>query len=111
MVSAQRVRRYMKLGLGAIVLTAALIWGSDWLVLWIKAARNGNAFGQVEVHYSYAVRLKNKRTEQHPEQARMEECVHSLFPHYDDSPCWYLVRHTDQSENLDGRGWHFYSDE
>jgi len=29
-----------------------------------------------------------------------QECVHSLFPHVGDSPCWYLSRHTQQQINM-----------
>ena len=25
-----------------------------------------------------------------------DPCVHSLFPHFGDSPCWYLTRHPDK---------------
>jgi hypothetical protein len=29
------------------------------------------------------------------------ECVNALFPHYGDTPCWYMKRHTVIQENLD----------
>jgi hypothetical protein len=93
------------------VLLAAGLWISDWLLLRIRIAADHNAYGQIQVHSSIAVHMKNKRIEQYPETARMVECVHSLFPHVDDSPCWYVQRHANEAELLDGRGWHFWYDE
>jgi hypothetical protein len=34
-----------------------------------------------------------------------------MFPHYDETPCWYLKRHTNQSQELDGRPWRFFYEE
>jgi hypothetical protein len=31
-----------------------------------------------------------------------QDCVYSLFPHFGDSPCWYLSRHTRQQVNVGG---------
>lgn len=52
--------------------------------------------------------LKNKRIEQYTAKPRREQCVESLFPHMNDSPCWYLARHANDTEELDGAPWHFY---
>jgi hypothetical protein len=108
---AQRIRRTIKWTAGVAVLLAALAWMADWLLLRHKAAQDGEAFGEVEVHYQYAVRLKNKRVEQNPESVQTVECVHSIFPHYDETPCWYLERHTSQIQTLDGRPWRFFYEE
>ena len=108
---AQRIRRYVKLTLAAGILLAALVWTADWLLLRHKVAADGDAFGEVQVHYRFAVRLKNRRIEQSSEKPKWEECVHSLFPHYDDTPCWYLERHTNQLQTLDGGPWHFFYQE
>ena len=94
--------------LAALILAAALLWMGDWALLAHKVARDQDAFGQVQVRRSYAVHLRNKRIEQDMGKPTMEECVHSLFPHYDESPCWYLRRHAVSSEKLDGRPWHFW---
>jgi hypothetical protein len=107
----QRIRRYIKRALAATVVLAALLWSADWLLLRRTIARNGEAFGEVEVHYRFAIHLKNKRIEQSPTKTRVEECVHSMFPHYDEQPCWYLARHTEQLQTLDGGRWHFWYEE
>ena len=101
----------MKRALAGALLLAALVWIADWLVLRHTVRQGGEAFGEVEVHYRYAIHLKNRRIEQRNEKARMEECVRSLFPHYNDTPCWYLERHANQLQELNGGAWHFFYDE
>ena len=98
----------MQRALAGVLLFAALAWTADWLVLRHKVAGDSDAFGEVEVHYRYAIHLKNKRIEQSPEKVKTVECVQSMFPHYDETPCWYLERHTDQFEELNGAPWRFY---
>jgi hypothetical protein len=107
----ERIGKYLTRALAVSVLLVALMWMADWLVLRHRVARESEAFEEVEVHYRYAVHLKNRRIEQRSEKAKMEECVHSLFPHYDDTPCWYLKRHTEQFQELNGGAWHFFYDE
>jgi hypothetical protein len=105
------IRKYVKRVLAAALVVASLLWTADWLLLRHRVAQDGAAFGVVEVHYSYAVRMKNKRVEQNRESSKAEECVYSMFPHYDDTPCWYLKRHSNQSQELDGRPWRFFYEE
>jgi len=38
-----------------------------------------------------------------------EECVHSLFPHQSESPCWYLQKYSDRTDEIDSGPWHFWS--
>jgi hypothetical protein len=96
-------RRRLRLALVAAILLGAVVWTADYLILWRRAA-----FGQVDVHYRYAIHMKNQRIEQSSEKTATEECVSSLFPHYDETPCWYLRRHTEQLLNVDGSPWHFW---
>jgi hypothetical protein len=44
----------------------------------------------------YAVPQKNHKTEFLFDEPQDETCVHSLFPHLGDEPCWYLSTHKDQ---------------
>ncbi len=106
----KRVRRYLTRGLVVILLLAAMLWTVDWLLLRRKIAQPSDAFGQVEVHRRYAIHLKNRRIEQRTELPKMEECVHSMFPHYNDTPCWYLERHADQTFDVDSGPWRFFSE-
>jgi len=106
----QRVRKFIKHALASVLLLAALAWTADWLILRHKISQAAGAYGEYEVHYRFAVHLKNRRIEQRFEKATIE-CVHSLFPHYDEAPCWYLSRHTEQLQELNGAPWHFFYDD
>ncbi len=106
-----RTRKYLKRALAIVILLAGSVWTADWLLLRRRIARDDQAFGEVEMHYRYAVHLKNRRIEQRIEKPQMEECVNSIFPHYNETPCWYLERHPDQTKTLDGGPWHFFYDE
>src|SRR5215475_9793490 len=101
------MKKLVKRAIAAIVCAAALIWLVDWLVLWRRVSTGqDSAFGSVLVRRSYAVHLRNKRIEQDIAKPSIEECVQSIFPHYEESPCWYLRRHANRSEELDGGPWH-----
>jgi hypothetical protein len=104
------IGKYLKRVLAGIVLLGACIWTVDWLVLSRKIDRDGG-FGQVEVRRRYEVHLKNRQIDQRRQQPQMVECVESVFPHYEEEPCWYLKRHANQTEDLDGGAWHFWSDD
>jgi len=106
----QRIARFLKFALAALALLAAIVWTVDWLILRHKVAQTSQAFGEVEVHYRYAVHLKNRRIEQRSEKANIE-CVHSVLPHYGDTPCWYVERHKVQVQELNGSPWHFFYDD
>ncbi|GEM_PF-4265644 len=100
---------YIKRALFALTGAAGLLWTTDWLLLRIKISRDANAFGEVTVRRNYAVRLRNRQIEQDRGKPMPEECVHSLFSHYNDSPCWYLERHRNDTESLDSGPWHFWA--
>jgi hypothetical protein len=53
-------------------------------------------FGSVMVVRSYAVALKDRQTEYMFDPPTAQTCVNSLFPHFGDTPCWYLSRHPRQ---------------
>jgi hypothetical protein len=103
-----RIRTWLKRAVMGAVLAAVVVWTGDWLLLRLKVARDRGAYGSVEVHYRYALHLKNKRIEQYTAKPRMQECVHSAFPHLNESPCWYVERHANDVQELDSAPWHFY---
>jgi hypothetical protein len=106
----KRIGKYVKRALAVALLLAAIVWTTDWLLLRRKITQTQDAFGGVLVHRRYAIRLKNRQIEQRSEKPKVEECVHSVFPHYDETPCWYLEKHADQIIDLDGGPWHFFSE-
>jgi len=90
------VRKFV---LGAVLL-AAVAYALDYSVLRFRMATNRNAMGTVTVRPVYAVPQKNHRTEFLVGDSQDQACVHSLFPHLGDAPCWYLTRHKEQQINM-----------
>ncbi len=84
----------------ALAVAAALAFGIDAFVLHLARA----PYGSVTVRSYYAVPTKDGRTDFEYNDAADQQCVHALFPHRGDSPCWYLQRHTDQRINVDTGG-------
>src|SRR5579871_5084674 len=77
----------------AITVIAAFI--VDYVVLRAKVMfpRLGAATGTVQMTRLYAIAQKNGRVEYELDANQPEvtvPCVHSLFPHMGNSPCWYL---------------------
>ncbi len=85
--------------LGALLL-AAVAYAIDYAVLRFRVATNRNAMGSVTIRPVYAVPQKNHSTEFLTGDPQDQACVHSLFPHLGDSPCWYLARHKEQRINM-----------
>jgi len=95
----------MKRVLGIVVLglaaTAGLVFSADYLSVRFAIPNHRAQFDDVEVRHFYAVKLKNRKTSYMYDQPQSMECVNSLFPHYGDTPCWYMKRHTVVQVNLD----------
>jgi hypothetical protein len=75
------------------------IYAGDYLFVRFRMAypQAGEAFGTVKMERLYAIPQKNGKIEyefdaQQPEVAT--PCVHSLFPHMGNNPCWYLQRNS-----------------
>jgi hypothetical protein len=82
-----------------LVLTAAAFIG-DYAVLRYRMAAKKDVFGTVNVQRIYYMRLKNGKTEITPGEMESQSCVHSLFPHLDQSPCWYAARRTEKRVDI-----------
>ena len=88
-----------KRALAGALLLAALVYAGDYLFVRFKMAfpKSGDAFGTVQMMRLYAIPQKNGKIDyefdaQQPEVTT--PCVHSLFPHMGNSPCWYLQRNS-----------------
>src|ERR1700742_3640884 len=76
-----------------VVVVAAFIL--DYVVLRAKMMfpKLGEATGTVQMTRLYAIAQKNGRVEYELDANQPEvtmPCVHSLFPHMGNNPCWYL---------------------
>jgi hypothetical protein len=78
-----------------VVMASVVLYLGDYLSVRIRAVRPKPAdpFESLKALRVLAIPEKNGKTEyevdtQNPEQT--VTCVHSLFPHYGYSPCWYV---------------------
>lgn len=51
-------------------------------------------FANVRIDQYYAVTEKFNMIAYERGTSITERCVYSIFPHFGNSPCWYLMRHT-----------------
>jgi hypothetical protein len=79
----------------ALVAAFVLVYACDYVSLRVRMlhAKPGDPFETVTALRILAIDEKGNKTEYsvdplQPQQTA--ECVHSLFPHGGDSPCWYL---------------------
>ncbi len=79
----------------AIVAAVALVYAGDFVSLRVRMLhpKPGDPFETVTALRILAIGEKGNKTEYsvdplQPQQTA--ECVHSLFPHNGDPPCWYL---------------------
>ena len=94
------IKQFLQKTFVAVVLTIAVVYACDFLLLRFRIATNRQPYGTVTIHPYYAVPQKNHKTEYLFDDPRDERCVHSLFPHVGDSPCWYLSRNKDRRINI-----------
>jgi hypothetical protein len=89
--SVQNLLRIARQVILAAVVLLATVYLCDYLSLRMKipASRTGS----VQIQRSWAVTMKDKKTEFMFDPPQAEECVNSLFPHSGDPPCWYAERH------------------
>ena len=78
-----------------IVMAVIAAFVVDYVVLRAKVMfpKLGAATGTVQMTRLYAIAQKNGRVEYEFAANQPEvtmPCVHSLFPHMGNSPCWYL---------------------
>jgi hypothetical protein len=83
---------------GALVMMTLLllIYAGDYLSLRFQIPGGRPQFGQVTVDTLWAIQKMNGKTEYQLGQPETDRCVHSLFPHFSCSPCWYVTRHTEK---------------
>jgi hypothetical protein len=105
---ARRVVRIFKITIAGALLLFGIAWSTDYFLLQHRIAQDAG-YGQIKVSRAYAITQRNKRVEENAARPELEECVRSLFPHEDESPCWYLARHTDQHDSINGSPWRFWA--
>jgi hypothetical protein len=77
-----------------------IAYGADYSVFRYRLAAKRQPFGSVTVEHYYAVAHKDGKAEIIFDPPVQKTCVHSLFPHAGDPPCWFLIRHAEQRTNI-----------
>jgi hypothetical protein len=96
------VKRILLIAATAAALAFVLLYAGDYISLRYRIPRNRQQYGSVRVRRYYAVPMKNRTTEYMFDQPFSERCVHSIFSHFGDPPCWYLARHQRQEVKVGG---------
>jgi hypothetical protein len=94
-----QVSLIVKRGVISLIVLLAVVYAGDYLqVRWKMAhANSGDAFGTVQMERLYAIPQKNGKVEYEFDAVQPEvttPCVHALFPHMGETPCWYLQRNS-----------------
>ena len=92
-----RTRTPLNRILYALILLLALAYGYDFASVRrrINAQKPGDPFDVVTYPHLLAIPQKGNKVDYELDaQSPMESdpCIHSLFPHYGYTPCWYVLR-------------------
>jgi hypothetical protein len=82
----------MKRILFITILSLLILYIGDYISVRYRIPKDRDQFGMVKVQRYYAVGLKSGKTDFMFLPPQNQVCVHSLFPHFGDTPCWYLTR-------------------
>jgi hypothetical protein len=96
----ETLRRTFLAVLLSVLGAAILAFGADFAVFRMRVATNRNPYGSVVVSHYYAVVQKNGKTQFIFDPPQPQSCVHALFPHAGQQPCWYLSRHPEQRTDI-----------
>lgn len=92
--------RFMAVAFLVVLSVTALAYAVDYIFFRYRVAKDRQPFGQITVSRYYAVEQKSGKTQFIFQPPEAQTCVHSLFPHTDLVPCWYLQRHTEQRTDI-----------
>jgi hypothetical protein len=99
LIPASRASLIAKRAAIVVILLFAVVYTGDYLLVRWKMAhpKTGEPFGTVRMERLYAIPQKNGKIDYEFDALQPEvttPCVHSIFPHMGDAPCWYLLRNS-----------------
>jgi len=91
------MRPHLNRFLYALIMLLALAYGFDYASVRrrVNAQKPGDPFDVITYPHVLAIPVKGNKVDYELDaQSPMESdpCVHSLFPHFGYTPCWYVVR-------------------
>jgi len=92
----QIARRSFLVILGLLAITYA----ADYCIFQYRVSANRQPFGSVVVDHYTEVAHKDGKSEIFIDPPAPKTCVHAIFPHQGNPPCWYLSRHAEQKTDI-----------
>lgn len=93
-------RRFIWRLLLALVVLLLIAYIGDYCVFRYRVSANRQPFGSVTVEHYDAVAHKDGKAELIFDPPVQQTCVHAVFPHSGNPPCWYLSRHAEQRTDI-----------
>jgi hypothetical protein len=90
------MKRAILRGVLAILVLLLVVYVGDYCSLRYQIPGGRPQFGQIPVDTLYAIHQKDGKTEYEMGPPETDQCVHSLFPHFGCTPCWYASRHSEK---------------
>ena len=88
-----RVLKAIARVLAATIVLLAVVYAGEDLILRYRVGRKDPAVFDSVIVYDEG-EVKGGKVEYYMDQPQPQTCVHAMFPHFGDAPCWYLTRHT-----------------
>lgn len=85
------LKRFLRWGVIAVLVTAGTVYAGDWAVWRIRVARGGG-MGTVTVGRVVVAPLKGGKEEYYPDGTEVVACSRSLFPQAGGGACWWVAR-------------------
>jgi hypothetical protein len=96
----KKLKRLLRFALVSICVALPVLYAADYLALRFKIPKSRQTLGVVQIDSFYAIHEKGGKTEFDYNGSENQTCVHSLFPHFGYSPCWYLSRRSEKRTDL-----------
>ncbi len=80
----------------ALAMLMGVSYGVDDLAVRYQIPGGRPQFGKIDRNVLYVIHVKGGEIHYEPGPPQTDTCVHSLFPHFGDMPCWYVQRHPDK---------------
>jgi hypothetical protein len=84
----------------SLVVLLLIAYVADYCVFRYRVSANRRPFGSITVEHYDAIAHKDGKAELIFDPPVQQTCVHTLFPHAGDPPCWYLSRHAEQRTDI-----------
>lgn len=97
----RRVVQVLKWTGAVALLCLVLLWVGDYLSVRRRIAHK-TAIETITIRPTYAIARKDGKAEFDFGDPQPLTCVHSLFPHYGYSPCWYVIRQSQRPIPIGG---------